>query len=63
MDVVVKWPGSVHDERIFQNFSVSPCAKRFVPNRDPISFLLLEDSADSPLPYVMKKFSGGLEKR
>ena len=45
MDVVVKWPDSVHEPRIFQNSSlnkmlkdgtVSPCAKRIVPNKDPV---------------------------
>ena len=45
MDVVVKWSSSVHEARIFQSSSlnkmlkdgtVSPCAKRIVPNRDPV---------------------------
>ena len=54
MDVVVKWPRSVHDARIFQNSSlhnmlkdgtVSLCAKRIVPNRDPAPVFLVGRSS------------------
>ena len=50
MDVVVKWPRSVHDARMFQNSSlhkmlkdgtVSLCVKSIVPNRDPAPVFLV----------------------
>ena len=68
MDVVVgKWPGSVHDPRIFQNPSLnkmlkdgamSPCPKSIIPKRDPVSTFLLEDSEYPLLLYVMKEIQG-----
>ena len=56
MVVAVKWPGSVHDTRISPNSSlnkmlkdgtVSPCAKRIVPNRDPVPVFLVGRSSIS----------------
>ena len=69
MDVVVKWPGSVHDARIFQNSSLNkmvkddtvlPCVKVIVSNRNPVPFFFwLGNLAYPLLPYVMEEFSGG----
>ena len=65
-DVVVKWPGSVHDVQIFLNFSINgmfqnriipPCEKILAEERDPVPVFLLGDPA-YPLPFLMKKFSG-----
>ena len=67
-DLVVKWPSSVHDARIFFNSSISwmlrnriiaPCEKILVEGRDPVPVFLLGDPAYPLLPILMKEFSGG----
>ena len=66
-DIVVKWPGSVHDLRIFLNLSINgmfqnriipPYEKILAEGRDPVPVFLLGDPA-YPLPFLMKKISGG----
>ena len=65
LDVEVKWPGSVHDARVYSNSNIN---KRFrsgevslpnqelVPGYTPVPPFLLGDPAYPLLPNVMKEF-------
>ena len=73
LDVVVKWPGSVHDSRIFlqsninqklQNKFVPSCEKQIVESKMKVSICILGDTAYPLLPFLMKEYpKGGKDER
>ena len=67
-EVVIKWPGSVHDARMFynsrlnemlQNDTIAPLYTTLVPGTVPVPVCFLGDPAYPLLPRVMKEFPGG----
>lgn len=58
IDVVIKWPGSLHDARVFANPTIKvflrPCKKIILPGEDPVPILLLGGSTYPLISYLMK---------
>ena len=68
MNVVVKWPRSVHDSRMFANSKLNkmlrnevipPCKQHVLEGEDPLPVFLLGDPAYPLMPYIMKEYAAG----
>lgn len=67
LDIVIRWPGSVHDARVFANSSVNyalrdgviPRCPAVVENEPGVPIRILGDPAYPLLPYLMKEFFCG----
>lgn len=66
MDIVVKWPASVHDARVFSNSSINsslksgkipPCKRLLLLDENPIPIFILGDPAYPLMPYSMMVYS------
>ena len=71
IDVDVRWPGSLHDARVFSQSRINKMLreeklpmmyKRLLPGDDKVPVCLLGDPAYPLLPYCMKEYSSPRDK-
>ena len=73
LDVLMKWPGSVHDSRIFlqsnlnqklRNKFVPSCERQIVEGEVKVPICILEERVHPFLPFLMKEYpKGGKNER
>ena len=65
-DVVAKWPGSIHDARMFANSKLNhflkyevipPCRQKIL--EDQVPMFIIGDPAYSLMPYILKEYAAG----
>ena len=70
-DVVIRWPGSVCDARVFANSNLNLYfrtgkipgnEKVIVPGQPPVPVCTIGHTAYTILPYLLKEFSSGVSK-
>lgn len=68
LDVVIKWPGSVHDATMFvnssiyhmlQNGTIPPCPKVIVKDQPPVPICIIGDPAYPLNTFLMKEYELG----
>jgi len=71
-DVEIKWPGSVHDARVYANSSINKALvshkfpsiyQELLPGYTPVPQILLGDPAYPLLPNIMKEYANCIEDR
>ena len=72
IDVEIKWPGSIHDARVYANSQLSKsfvsgsfpsCFQELIPGGSPVPPVLIGDPAYPLLPNIMKEYATCMESK